>query len=206
MFESTTESATVQEMKLCGNFLGDGGSEQLQLLDEEGNPGATYVYVKGEWLGEGAEDAWCDGGSLKPVTTIELKQGKGFYIKSSSKDDEIKVQTSGSVKLANTEVSLPGGYTIVGNASPVNLDIQRFKLSGSYLGDGGSEQLQLLDEEGNPGATYVYVKGEWLGEGAEDAWCDGGSLKPITLSVKAGEGLYLKTGDGVTFITPSPIR
>jgi hypothetical protein len=99
--------------------------------------------------------------------------------------------SSGAVKLTNYSRDLNVGYNLVGNCTPVDLDVQKIKLVGDAITGSGANNICLLDADGIFQGSY----GWWTpddGTGEEEGcWFDGDSWAVIEDTVAAGQGLYL---------------
>ncbi len=214
MFESTdsTKKFDIQNIRLEGSS-GD-GMDFIQVITPEATLGDTYYWMttKGaDWL---EKDGWyafdqetylCEENGNK----VELTLGQGFYI--TVQGQSVKVITSGGVRLSELKYPLNGGgnYTIVGNATPVDLDIQQIKLEGSS-GD-GMDFIQVITPEATLGDTYYWMTTEgadWL---EKDGWyafdqetylCEENDNK---VEWKAGEGFYITVNNNnVKLVLPPP--
>jgi len=180
--------------KLGPDAAGD-GTEVIQVLDTEGLVPATYV-----WLNEnmGMDPGWYDNDTWAPVTA-KIPAGNGFLM---SANAAMAITTSGEVAGQDTVVTFPAGYSVLGNCSPVDLDIQKMTLPATAAGD-GTEVIQVLDTEGLVPATYV-----WLNEnmGQDPGWYDNDTWAPITATVKAGEAFLFSANADTTLTIPSAIK
>ena len=192
--DAGTKDATydIQNIKISDeNGTYGWGAEQIQIVDENGNVSATYTWMSPDASGY-EKAAWCDD-SATPVAR-KLKQGLAFLLYTESAG---VATVSGAVasgeKFATT---LSTGFNGIGNASPVDVDIQKIIISdkdGTY--GWGAEQIQIVDVNGNVSATYTWMSPDASGY-EKAAWCDD-SATPVKESIKAGSGFLLYTeGEG----------
>ena len=144
--------------------IGGWGDVSIQLVDASGNWGNQYFY----WTEEnsGMDDGWYDGDMA--LADISLGSGDGFMIAS---DNDAIITFSGEVNFSELTPSIVAGYTLLGNAKPVNVDIQDIVPQGENIGGWGDVSIQFVDSEGNWGKQYFY----WTEEnsGMDDGWYDG---------------------------------
>ena len=180
----------IQKVKISDEAGSYGfGSEQIQVLGTDGNVSATYTWFSKDISGAD-EDAWCDD-SMTPVT-YPITRGEAFLLYTEA---EGLATVSGAVSVGveqSEAAALLSGFNGIGNASPIETNIQKIKISdegGSY--GFGSEQIQIVGTDGNVNATYTWFSKDISGA-EEDAWCDD-SLTPVTKTFKPGEGFLLYT-------------
>ena len=189
---------SLQDIKLEGESVTGGGANNICLLDNDGIAYGSY----GWWMPEDgtgeAAGCWFDGDNWAPIT-VEVSSGEGFYIY--AQDAGLSVVSAGEVKLTPYSRDLTQGYNLVGNCSPVDLDLQNVKLEGEAVTGGGVNNICLLDNDGIAYGSY----GWWMPEDgtgeAAGCWFDGDNWAPIEGTVKAGEGLYLYAADAGLKIT-----
>ena len=190
----------IQDLKIIGDSVSGSGANFICLLDENGLYTGSYEW----WMPEDGtgEDAgcWFDGDNWEKID-VSLSDGQGFYIY--TVDSGLTIQSAGAVKLTSYAKPLGVGYNIVGNCSPVDLDIQKIKIEGSSITGSGANFICRLDADGVYAGSYEW----WLPEDGtgEDAgcWFDGDNWETIEATIKAGEGLYLYTVDsGLTLTLP----
>ena len=174
-----SEEIDIQEIKLEGG-VGD-QTEFIVALDADGIADDQYY-----WLNEsqGMEPGWYDNG-WNPIEGVTFKQGQGFYIYEPN-EVEIKIPFSGQVDMGEQKIPVGLKYSIVGNSSARDLDLQKIKLEGG-LGD-QTEFIVVLDKDGIADDQYY-----WLNEsqGMEPGWYDNGWNPIEDVTVKAGDGLMI---------------
>lgn len=176
----------LQEVKLEG-AVGD-QSEFISVLDANGLAIGTYY-----WIGEafGMEPAWYDD-SWTPIADVSLEDGQGVFLYTPNAVT-ITIPFAGEVKMTAHEVALGQGYSIAGNASVVDLDLQALKLEGA-VGD-QSEFISVLDENGLAIGTYY-----WIGEafGMDPAWYDDSWTPIADVTIKAGDAMMISSPNNAT--------
>ena len=192
-----TATYNLQNLKLIGEYVGDGASDYIEIWDDSGSMTDTaYYYVtkangyeKDGWVTEMLGDTY--------VENIDLPLGSGFYLVIGSGSD-VQVQSAGQVLAGNLTTSpLVMGYNTCGNSLPVQLDLQQIKLLGEYVGDGASDYIEVWDDSGSMTDTaYYYVtkangyeKDGWVTEMLGDTYATGVVYDP-------GEGFFLIVGSG----------
>ncbi len=185
---------TLKDFKLEG-ALGVGG-ENIQMISTGGIIGDVYTWrSKGAYLNN---PGWynADGTSAADVT---IEAGKGVYVCVGR--DNVKMVTSGNVKLAPTSIPLAVGYNVVGNATPRDLTLKEIKLTGA-LGV-GADNIQMVSSGGVIGDVYTWrSKGAYLNN---PGWYNADGTSAGDVPFKAGQGIYVCVGRAGTLELPSPI-
>ena len=195
---------SIQDLKIQGDAVTGGGANFICFLNAGGVATGTY----GWWTpddGTGEEEGcWFDGDNWALIEDT-VTSGQGFYIY--AEDAELSVLSSGSVKLTSYNKDLDQGYNLVGNCSPVDLDLQEIKFVGDYVTGGGANFICFLNAGGVATGTY----GWWTpddGTGEEEGcWFDGDNWALIEDTIAAGQGLYVYAEDaGLKLELPSAIK
>ena len=203
VFKGISSTLSLQDIKIVGDSVTGGGANLICLLDADGIFQGTY----GWWLpddGTGEEEGcWFDGDNWEVIEGT-ISEGEGFYVY--AEDAGLSVQSSGAVQLTQYSRALNQGYNLVGNCSPVDLDIQKITLDGESVTGGGANLICLLDADG----IFQGTIGWWLpddGTGEEaGCWFDGDLWAVVEGTVSAGEGLYVYAEDaGLTIKLPSAL-
>ncbi len=202
VFESLDSNGfDIQNLKLIG--APGGGLESIQILNSEtGYPDQTYVWYDADNTGY-TEDCWFDmDGTYAPWTDVKIKPTEAIFIVVDN--ENIKLRCSGGVRIESQSVPLSAGINVVGVASPVEVDLQKFKLIGAP--GGGLESIQILNPEtGYPDQTYVWYDADNTGY-TEDCWFDmDGTYAPWTdVKIMPGQGLFIMVGqNGIKLEIPS---
>ena len=185
-------SYDLQEIKLSGEGVLGEGAENIQVVDSDGNISATYMWISKDISGA-EEDGWCDDSFS--LVDVSLIQGQSVLLYT---EGDGVATVSGEVATSNTKtytVTANLGFNPVGNATPVDVDIQNIKLSGDGILGEGAENIQIVDSDGNISATYMWISKDISGA-EEDGWCDD-SFSLVDYTIKAGMGFLLYTeGEG----------
>lgn len=193
----------IQDLKLIGDSITGGGATFICLLDENGLYSGEYAWwTPDDGTGED-EGCWFDGDNWEKLD-VTISNGQGFYLY--TVDSGLSIQSSGQVKLESYSKPLNAGYNLVGNCSPVDLDVQKIKLTGDSITGGGANFICLLDSTGLYAGEYAWwTPDDGTGEN-EGCWFDGDNWEKISATIGAGEGLYLYTVDsGLTLTLPSAL-
>lgn len=167
--------------------LGEGASDyadNIQIWDEGGVTIANYFWVEGAWYDENFDN---------PVEGVTVKSGTSFVIECM---EDTSVTFAGTVADSDIEVPSVTGFTMVGNASPVDVNVQDIK-----LGEGASDyadNIQIWDEGGVTIANYFWVDGAWYDENFDN---------PVEgITIKAGQGFVVEAMELATpVIIPSAL-
>lgn len=178
----------IANFKLGPNAAGD-GTEQIQVLNGSGIVTATYIWLNGN---AGMADGWYDNDTWSPITE-EIIPGQGFLMYC---DAPVEMILAGQVKPDETEVTIPAGFSISGNCTPVTVKLQNMKLADTAAGD-GTEQIQILNASGIVVATYIWLNSN---AGMTDGWYDNDTWESIPDDAVAGEA-YLMYADTETKMT-----
>ena len=156
-----------------------------------------------------AEDCWVTemmGETKAENVTIPL--GTGLYL--SLGTDGAKVQYAGQVYgSAVTVQNLVAGYNMVGNSTPVEIDLNDLKIVDGY-GDGMTEIIIGYDAAACLSGIDYYWNSEvdTIMGPAEDCWVTEmmGETKVEGVKLQPGEGIYLNLGtDGAKLTIPSAL-
>ena len=183
----------LQNFKLSDSAAGD-GTEMIQFLDENGQCTEMWVWLNAN---AGQEPGWYDNTTWAPIKKTILP-AVGYLMNIGA---DVDIVISGQVKTGTTTVSLPAGFSVRGNSTPVDVSIQAIKLADSAAGD-GTEMIQFLDENGQCTEMWVWLNAN---AGQEPGWYDNTTWEPIDYSVKAGEAFLINTSAPVDMIIPSAL-
>lgn len=188
---SNISGTSLQNFKLVGS-AGD-GTETIQVIEADGSCNTAY-----QWLTEensGMPDGWYDENWAPVENTIV--PGLGFLMNVGA---DVEAQFAGQVKVGNLQVTIPAGFTVVGNSLPVDISIQDMKLT-TCLGD-GTETIQVIELDGSCNTAY-----QWLTEensGMPDGWYDE-NWSAVTLEVKAGTAFLFNVGSEAVLDIPAVV-
>ena len=172
-------------------------AESIQVLGANGRmTGETYY-----WLSEAADympDGWYDE-MWESIEGVTVPKGAGFVFSCMS---GAKLQTFGEVVAGETRKPLNVGFTVAGNNTNIDRDLQDFKIEDGI--GSMAESIQVLGTNGRmTGATYY-----WLSEAVDDmpdGWYDE-MWEPITgVTLKAGQAHVFSCMMGATLVIPSQL-
>ena len=157
-----------------------------------------------------AEDCWVNGmmGEEK-VTNVNLPLGTGLYLYLGT--EGASVRYAGQVCQDTVTTDLALGYNMVGNATPLTLDLNEIKLSAEADGSGMTEAIIGYNENAVlTGDEYYWNTADATFAGpAEDCWVNGmmGDEKVTGVTVKPGQGFFLYIGtEGAKMVLPAAIK
>ena len=160
---------------------------------------------------------WCAGSTQLNKGDLTFANGEGIYI-NNGQGEAVKFQYSGEIDITPISLALAPGYSIVGNMTPVAVDLSKVKLlnsDGKEMNDDNTTtpsqrsrnkvMFQLLDSStGNVNDT-LYRYNSQGGKG----WCEGSTqLIEGQMMLQPGQSFYLNNGQGDTVYLqfPSPIE
>ena len=182
----------IQKIKLVGS-TGD-LSDYIQTFTAAGALNPEYSYLTMD--GFGVEDGWYDGNYELVTETID--PGKGFLFWNNS---QATLNFSGEVTPGQRNLDISAGYSIMGNAQPVAIDIQDMKIINS-AGD-LSDYIQTFTAAGALNPEYSYLTMD--GFGVEDGWYDS-NYELVSETVQPGAAFLLWNGtdaEGMKLQLPS---
>ena len=213
-----TATYNLQDIKLVGGY-GDGGTDMIVVYDEFAALSGDQYYWGTVEDSAGDMDYAVDGWYLNMYTwdlveNVKLPLGTGLYLNLSAGSAGATVQYAGEVYQAQLEQQLEAGYNMIGNSTPVPVDLQDIKLVGAY-GDGGTDMIVVYDEFAALTGDQYYWGTVEDSAGDMDYEVDGWYLNMYTwdfvegVTLQPGQGLYLclSAGSaGAKFILPNPME
>ena len=173
------------------------GADQIQVLGTDGVvTDDVYYWYNAAEAGDSAgwyNDAW------ELITNVKIAQAAGVILSCSG---AVKLQTSGQVLAGKQEIPLYAGFTVAGNNTNIDHDLQDLKLIGSE--GWGADQIQVLGDDGVV-TDEVYF---WYnaGEAGDDAGWYNDAWEPIVeVSVEAGKALIFSCSGNVALEIPSQL-
>ena len=156
------DGVDLQNVKLV-NATGSEG-EFIQTFTASGalNPAYSYLTMDADSM----DDGWYDG-DWNLVEGETITAGKGFLFWNTSGTASLKF--SGEVVKGTQALPVSVGYSIMGNASPVAVDIQDMKLLNATGSEG--EFIQTFTASGALNPAYSYLTMD--ADGMDDGWYDG---------------------------------
>ena len=183
----------LQNFKLGTGAAGD-GTEVIQFLDSEGQNTQTWTWLNSN---SGMDDGWYDFNTWEAVST-SMMPGVGYLMNVSA---DVEMLVSGQVNGSKTTVTIPSGFSIYGNNTPSDIDLQSIKLGANAAGD-GTEVIQFIDAEGQNTQTWTWLNAN---SGMDDGWYDFNTWEPINYTVKAGEAFLLNVTADVVMEIPAAL-
>ena len=183
----------LQNFKLGPNAAGD-GTEMIQFLNDEGQCPEMWIWLNANM---GMDEGWYDFNTWEPITKT-IVPAVGYLMNVSASVDML---VAGQVKTDKTTVTIPTGFSVFGNNTPVDVDIQSIKLGEAALGD-GTEMIQFLNNEGQCTEMWIWLNANM---GMEEGWYDFNTWQPIEYTVKAGEAFLMNVTAPVEMTIPSAL-
>ena len=189
------------------------GRVQFQKIDLDTGNLITTSYDFTSRNGTG----WRKDGVAVEKGVVTFKDGEGIYI-NNSQGDSVKLFVSGQVALNPITTAIPNGYSIIGNMTPVRVDVTEIKLLNSVKKEmdddntvspsqrsRGRVQFQKLDATtGNLTATaYDYTTKGNVGWRKDNV-----AIEAKTEYLEPGEAIYINNsqGDAVYLQFPTVVR
>ena len=177
------------------------GDENIQVLDENGNPVASYYWYPADWFG-GEKSGWVDG-DTGDLADVALENGMSVLVEGI---DDSTLTIYGEVSNSDAESVAVAGFNFVGNSSPKTISIQDLQIDVADENATGDDNIQILDENGNPVATYYWYPADWFG-GEKSGWVDGETGDLADVELTPGQGvLFESVDDGTVIFAPSAIK
>ncbi len=156
---------------------------------------------------------WCAGSTKLNEGDLTFANGEGFYI-NNTQGEAVQFQYSGQVDLAPVSMALEPGFSIVGNMTPVAVDLSQVKLlnaQGLEMNDDNSATpsrrsrnkviFQLLDSSSGNVQDTIYKFNSQNGKG----WCEGSTqLTTGQMILQPGQSFYLNNTQGDTVYLQFP--
>ena len=186
--DGTAEGMDLQDLIPQGDDCVD--NLALSILDPYGTTLTTYF-----WIDYGSEGGsyWTEDGDSKAVG-VKFKSSEAFWLQASS--DTQFLQSSGAVCKEDVIIQLQEGATMVGNPTPISVDIQDILPSGEDCVD--NLALSILDPYGTTLTTYF-----WIDYGSEGGsyWTEDGDSKALDVSIAPGKGVWLQASSDAQYVT-----
>ena len=191
----------LQDIVVVGDNVTGDGDVVIQIMSDQG-----------EWIGEydwftvdgwGSEkDGWYSAGDEEDAD-VTLKSGQAILV--SCDNEDVSFQVSGQVADGSRNAVFVG-YTMSGNSSPVEIDLQDLIPQGENITGDGDIVIQVMS-----------AQGEWIGEfdwftvdgwGSEkDGWYTAGDEEYADLKLPPGASVLVSCdNEGVEFTVPSPLK
>jgi len=161
--------------QLTGNFR---NNQTIQFLNSLGNVAERAIYFVGEgWFDFDDDEVY--------VGDVPRDAGVGMFVSTGSYTFDGII--AGQVEEDDIEFPLNNGLTLVGNASPVPLMLEKFEFSGLR----NNNTIQFLNANGNVIDRVIY----YVGEGWFDFY-DDEIYVGDTWEILPGEAFFVQCGGG----------
>ena len=171
---------------------------RIQKLSAAGEYGTTYNYR----LSKGG---WCNGSTVLERGEVLFADGEGVALNNLTAGDLV-LQVSGAVNLTPVSTLVAAGsYQIIGNMTPVEVDIQDVVPydGDTVYGTLNKIRIQKLGADGEYGTTYNWRE-------SKGGWCNGATfIGRDVVTLKPGESVAVFNADtakSVTLHFPSPVN
>ena len=188
----------LSNIKIVGGY-GDGTTEMIIGYDKDAClSGVDYYWNTAiDTIMGPEEDCWVTEmmGDTK-AENVKISAGMGLYLMLGT--DGATIQYAGQVSDSEIIVqNLVAGYNMVGNATPVEIDLNDVKIVDGY-GDGTTEMIIGYDKDAClSGVDYYWNTAvDTIMGPEEDCWVTEmmGDTKAENVKLQPGEGIYLMLG------------
>ena len=216
------EAPTGDSMR-CPTFKMVGGAGyDLTKISVTGGGGsgdicAQIISSAGLWVGEyywltvdgmGVDNGWYKdmfGGEAVAVDEVVLDQGQAFYIHSDNED--LQLMVSGEVPAGDVGLTFAAGDGMLGNATPVDVDLTDVTVTGG--GGSGDISAQSISSAGLWVGEYYWLTVD--GMGVDNGWYKdmfgGEAVAADEVILAPGEALYLHSdSEDLTVTLPAVIQ
>ena len=183
----TSETYDIQDIVpyQSGATLTSNAAIGIQKMDNGGAYLQLYVY-------RANKGGWCKGLTLQSRGAVTFANGEAMCINNTS-GAEIQLQVSGQVVLEPWSAELGTGYSLIGNMTPAQIDIQDivpYDLDGNVITTPAVVGIQKMDSTGAYLQLYVY-------RANKGGWCKGLTYQaPGTITFEPGESACLNNTSG----------
>ena len=163
--------------------------------------GQYYWYNDAEFMGVFYKGGWFDFNGAVPAG-VKLNPGDAVYFYTSQ--DGVKIESAGEVAGLIT-VDAPNGYSMIGNGTPVPLQIDDMRVSGA---PDTMANICVMNADGDwIGQYYWYNDAEYMGQFYKGGWFDFNGAVSAGITLAPGESVYFYTNQtGVKVTIPSAIQ
>ena len=188
------------DITVTGYDTEEGTAEQVsvQTLDKNGSMVDKYLWID-VTDGDDVYYGWIDAssGDIVQPSEVKLNVGDGLWVDAPSAD--FKLQSAGQVMTAAATVTLREGFKMVGNPTPVAVDLTKFIVTGYDAEEGTEEEVsvQTLDTNGSMVDKYLWID-VTDGDDVYYGWIDASSgdlVEEGNVDVGAGEALWVDSPD-----------
>jgi hypothetical protein len=131
----------------------------VQKMDTAGAYLQTYNYRQGK-------GGWCKSLTFVGNGVVTFKDGEAMCVNNTT-GAPIQLQVSGQVSLEPWSYEIPTGYSLIGNMTPAEIDMQDiipYDLNGQVIAVNNKVVIQKMDSTGAYLQTYNYRQGK-------GGWC-----------------------------------
>lgn len=162
--------------------------------------GQYYWYNEAVYEGVTYPAGWFDIDGVEPAG-VTLRPGDAVYFYTNQ--DGATIQSAGQVPEGVT-LATPAGYTMVGNASPIDLPIDNLKVTGAA---DTLANICVMNAAGDwVGQYYWYNEATYEGVTYPAGWFDIDGVESAGITLKPGEAVYFYTNqNGVSVSIPSAL-
>ena len=179
----------------------DDTKANIQVMNAEGQWTGMYYWYNAYTDGDTTLPAgWFDFDGLVPAD-VSLKPGDAVFFNTSV--EGVKMQSSGQVAgIITNEVS--AGYSMIGNASPVSIDVDSMKVIGV---EDTKANIQVMNAAGQWTGMYYWYNEFVDGDTIYPAgWFDFDGLVPAGVTLQPGDSIFFNTStEGVKVTIPSAL-
>ena len=168
----------------------------IQKMDTAGAYLTSYGYRNGK-------GGWCQGLTYLGTGAVTFSDGEAMCINNST-GAEVQLQVSGAVDISPWSYEVGTGYSLIGNMTPAEIDIQDivpYDLEGNVITANAKVNIQKMDTAGAYLTSYGYRNGK-------GGWCQGLTyLGTGAVTFAPGESacVYNNTGASIKLKFKSPI-
>ena len=176
------------------------GVTTIQVLDTAGQMAGIYYWYNEFIDGTTTYPAgWFDASGAVPAE-IELAPGEAVFF--NTNEEGVTIRSAGEVP---GEISHPvSGYMMLGNGSPVTIDVDDMAVEGAT---DGVTTIQVLDSAGQMAGIYYWYNEFIDGTTTYPAgWFDASGAESANFSLDPGEAVFFNSNEsGVTVTIPSAL-
>ena len=190
-FKAIEGSYKISDIQVVGAV--GAGEEFGQVVNEDGSWGDTYYYltedeafVETGWYKDMSGDVAVSDDDALPI-------GQALFFTSCS---DLEFTYAGEVISGKPAISVPTGFSMVGNPIPVNVAIGEIEVTGA-LG-AGEEFGQVVNDDGSWGDTYYYLT-------EDEAFVETGWYKDMSGDVAVSEEEVLTPGNSLFFTSANDL-
>ena len=177
---------------------------QKMMLDGDGGYDDSKIY---SWKKRSGKTGWFDAANNYLVDGYKVTLGDGEGVSINNKTEEpMQIRISGEVKLIPNSMLIHDGFSLMGNMTPVDLDIQKIKVynaEGELIESSSAKaviQLMMTDGDGGYDDSKIY---SWKKRSGKTGWFDAANnylTGDYAVTIPAGMGFSFNNKYGETEI------